>query len=113
MRRAPSVVLRAVLLLGVCCALGPDAPAAAQTRSDVAVVVHPDVSVDNLTMGELRRIVLGDGEFWPASLRITLLLRAPIAREREVVLKAVCEVTEAQVRQHWIGTVVRAEIALA
>jgi hypothetical protein len=85
----------------------------AQARTDVAVVVHPDVAVDNLTMSELRRVVLGDREFWPASVRITLLLRAPVAHERDVILKDVCQMTEAQFRQHWIGKVFRADTALA
>src|SRR5207248_1586907 len=80
---------------------------------DVAVVVHPDVAVENLTTAELRRVVLGDREFWPASVRITLLLRAPVAHERDVILKNVCQMTEAQFRQHWIGKVFRADTALA
>jgi len=86
---------------------------AAQSRADVAVVVHPDVPIDNLTVSELRRIVLGDREFWPESVRITLLIRAPIAHERDVVLKTLCQMTEAQFRQHWIGKVFRADTALA
>src|SRR5207248_3524410 len=72
-----------------------------------------DVGVENLTTSELRRIVLGDREFWPASVRITLLLRAPVAHERDVILKTVCQMTEAQFRQHWIGKVFRADTALA
>ena len=89
------------------------APLTAQTSGDIAVVVHPDVAVDSLTLGELRRLVLGDREFWPASVRITLLLRAPVAHERDVILKDVCQMTEAQFRQHWIGKVFRADTALA
>jgi len=88
-------------------------PAAAQTPGDVAVVVQPDVPVDNLTVSELRRVVLGDREFWPAGVRITLLIRAPVAHERDVVLKYLCQMTEAQFRQHWIGKVFRADTALA
>ena len=88
-------------------------PTFAQTASAIAVVVHPDVPVDNLTVSELRRLVLGDREFWPAGIRVTLLIRAPIARERDAVLKNLCLMTEAQFRQHWIGKVFRADTALA
>ena len=88
-------------------------PLGAQAGGDVAIVVHPDVPIDNLTVNELRRLLLGDREFWPASVRVTLLIRAPIAHERDVVLKGVCQMTEAQVRQHWIAKVFRAETALA
>ena len=99
--------LAAALVLSV------QAPIAAQPSSDVAVVVHPDVPVDNLTMPELRRLVLGDREFWPASIRVTLLIRAPVAKEREVILKNVCQMSEAQFRQHWIAKVFRADTAVA
>lgn len=85
----------------------------AQTRVDVAVAVHPDVPVDNLTLADVRRIVLGDREFWPGSVRLTLLMRAPVAHERDVILKTVCQMTEAQFRQHWIAKVFRADTAVA
>jgi len=90
-------------------------PLAAQGASSgegaVAVVVNADVPIDNLTLGDLRRLVLGDRAFWPASVRVTLLIRAPVAHERDVILKTVCEMTEAQFRQHWIAKVFRAETA--
>ena len=104
---APHRWLIALCVLGLWFA----APVRAQTN-DVAVVVHPDVPIDNLTLGELRRIVLGDRGFWPASVRVTLLLRAPVAHERDVILKTVCQMTEAQFRQHWIAKVFRADTAV-
>jgi hypothetical protein len=90
------------------------ARAAAQAGSagqDLAVVVHPDVPVDNLTYAELRRLLLGDREFWTAGVRVTLLIRAPVARERDAAVRDVCQMTEAQFRQHWIGKVFRADTA--
>lgn len=102
-----------LLLAMVWLALGPLTSSPAAQAGDVAVVVHPDVPVDNLTISELRRVVLGDREFWPAGVRITLLLRAPVAHERDVALKTLCQMTEAQFRQHWIGKVFRADTALA
>src|SRR5207249_3301442 len=102
-----------MLLVALCLALTGAMRLDAQAPGDVAVVVHPDVPIDNLTLADLRRLLLGDREFWPASVRITLLIRAPIAHERDVVLKSVCQMTEAQFRQHWIAKVFRAETALA
>jgi hypothetical protein len=99
----------AVLLVGV---LQPSV-GLTQTSGSVAVVVHPDVPLDNLSLSELRRIVLGDREFWPGSVRVTLLIRAPVAHERDVVLKTVCQMSEAQFRQHWIAKVFRADTAVA
>ena len=80
-----------------------------QTAPALAVVAHPGVQVDNLTLPELRRVLLGDREFWPSGDRVVILIRAPVARERDVIVRTVCEMTEAQFRTHWIGKVFRAE----
>lgn len=100
-----------VALLFCLCAAQP-AMSQAPAAHDVAVVVHPDVAVDNLTLAELRRLALGEREFWPGSVRVTLVIRAPIAHARDVVLKKICQLTEAQFRQHWIAKVFRADTAL-
>src|SRR5215467_1986231 len=78
---------------------------------DIAIVVRADVPVDNLTFAELRRLMLGDRQFWASNLKVTLLVRAPGAREREVVLKTIYQMSEAQFRQYWIAKVFRAEAA--
>jgi hypothetical protein len=79
--------------------------------NDIAIVVRPDVTVDNLPFAELRKVMLGDRQFWTSNLRVTLLVRAPGAREREVVLKTIYQMSEAQFRQYWIAKVFRAEAA--
>jgi ABC-type phosphate transport system substrate-binding protein len=104
------VTRRAVLLMLGVAALFVSAPVPAYTQGgDIAVVVHPDVPVDNLTVAELRRILLGDREFWTSGMRVALFLRAPVARERDVAIKDVCQMTEAQFRQHWVAKVFRAD----
>jgi hypothetical protein len=85
------------------------ATVAAQNQGDVAVIVNENVAVDGLTLVELRRILVGDREFWTSGSRVTIFIRAPIARERDVVVRDVSQMTEAQFRQHWIGKVFRAE----
>jgi hypothetical protein len=108
---------RTLLLAVLLAVLGLASPFSAQqpgdVTSDVAVVVHPDTPVDSLTLGELRRLVLGDRGFWPGSVRVTLLIRAPVAHERDVILRVICQMTEAQFRQHWIAKVFRADTAVA
>jgi len=79
--------------------------------SDIAIVVRQDVPVENVTFAELRKLLLGDRQFWSSNLRVTLLVRAPGAREREVVLKTIYQMSEAQFRQYWIAKVFRAEAA--
>ncbi|MBI3894402.1 MAG: hypothetical protein HY313_00580 [Acidobacteria bacterium] len=102
--------LRIAILVAACLIIGRYV-ATAQSTSDVAIVVHPDVPVDNLSLAELRKIFMGDRQFWSSNLRVTLLVRAPVARERDVVLKTIYQMTEAQFRQYWIGKVFRAEAA--
>jgi len=89
---------------------GSPAPASG-AGGDIAVVVGPDTPVDNLSLSEVRKLLLGDRQFWTSSLRVTLLMRAPVAREREVVLRTIYRMTEAQFRQYWISKIFRAEVS--
>ena len=97
-RRAVILLLASVLL-----------PLGAAPGSDIAVVVRPDTPVDNLSFGEIRKLLMGERQFWNSSLRVTLLIRAPAAHEREVVLKTIYRMSESQFRQYWISKVFRAE----
>src|ERR1043165_10140514 len=83
----------------------------AAAGTDIAIIVRRDVPVDDLTFAELRKVLLGDRQFWTSNLRVTLLVRAPGARERDVVLKTIYQMSEAQFRQYWIAKVFRAEAA--
>jgi len=108
MRNFRNSYLRSAILAAVICGRGV---AGAAFAGDIAIVVRPDVPVDSLTFAELRRLMLGDRQFWASNLKVTLLVRAPGAREREVVLKSVYQMSEAQFRQYWIAKVFRAEAA--
>jgi len=110
-RASGLIVLRQRLAAIAVCLLvaGAVAPVRTSPPDDIAVVVHPDVPVDNLSFADLRRILLGDREFWSSGVRVTLLIRAPVARERDVAVQNICEMSEAQFRQHWIAKVFRNE----
>jgi ABC-type phosphate transport system substrate-binding protein len=79
--------------------------------ADIAVVVRPDSPVDDLTLAQTRKLLLGEQQFWNSKLRVTLLLRAPAARERDVVLRVIYRMNEAEFRQYWISKMFRAEAA--
>ena len=99
-----------LILLAVFLAPAAEFPlAAAGPEDDIAIVAHPGVPVQNLTISEIRQIFMGDRQYWNPNLRITLLIRAPAARERDVILKTIYQMSEAQFRQYWIGKVFRAE----
>src|SRR5712692_10110292 len=79
--------------------------------ADVAVVTHPDTPIDSLSLVEVRRVFLGERQYWNAKLPVVLLIRAPVARERDVVLRVIYQMTETQFKQYWIAKIFRAEIA--
>jgi len=77
----------------------------------VAIVVHPDTEIDNLTIGELRAIFLAEQQYWPDKSRIVLLVRAPDAYERTFVLDRIYQMSETEFRRYWIAKMFRAEIS--
>jgi hypothetical protein len=80
-------------------------------EGDVAIVVRKDLPVDNLSLSEVRKLFMGDRQFWNSNMRVTLLIRAPEARERNVVLKKIYQMSEAQFRQYWVSKIFRADAA--
>jgi hypothetical protein len=87
-------------------------PAASQApaMNAIAIVVHKDLPVDDLSLDDLRSIFLADQQFWPDRTRITLLVRAAQSEERTLVLNRIYEMSEAQFRQYWIAKMFRAEV---
>jgi len=88
-------------------------PSIAQTArgADIAVVVHPDTPVDDLSLAEVRKVLLGERQYWNSKLPVVLLIRAPVARERDVVLRVIYQMTETQFKQFWVAKIFRAEAA--
>jgi ABC-type phosphate transport system substrate-binding protein len=79
--------------------------------ADIAVVVHPDTPVSDLTLSEVRQVLLGERQYWNSKLPVVLLIRAPVARERDIVLHVIYQMTEAQFKQYWVAKIFRAEAA--
>ena len=89
----------------------PVSPPETAAQGQVAIVAHLDVPVDNLSFTQVRKIFRGEQQFWSNRQRITLLMRAPDAHERDVVLERIYEMTEGQFRQYWIAKIFRSEVA--
>src|SRR3954471_10370648 len=96
-------IFRRILLAGLLAL-----PAAA---APVAIIVAPASPVEDLSFAEVRKLFLGERQFWNPKLRVVLLMRAPVAPEREIVLRSIYQMTEAQFRQYWISKVFRAEVS--
>jgi ABC-type phosphate transport system substrate-binding protein len=105
-----SIARRLLLSVIMCAAL---AICAENDKVDIAVVVHPDTPVSNLSLIEVRKVFLGDRQYWSTNVPVVLLIRAPVARERNVVLKTIYQMSESQFKQYWIAKIFRAESASA
>jgi ABC-type phosphate transport system substrate-binding protein len=88
-------------------------PSEAQTSrgTDIAVVVNPDTPVSDLSLADVRKVLLGERQYWNSKLPVVLLIRAPVARERDVVLKVIYQMSEDQFKQYWVAKIFRAEAA--
>lgn len=88
-------------------------PSTAQVSrgADIAVVVHPDTPVTDLSLSEVRKVFLGERQYWNSKLPVVLMIRAPVARERDVVLRVIYQMSEAQFKQYWVAKIFRAESA--
>jgi ABC-type phosphate transport system substrate-binding protein len=104
--RLRRVCLGLAVLLALC------APAALPAQGNpIAIVVHPSTPIEDLSFTQLQRIFLGEQQYWSDESRITLLVRAPAAAERTVVLNRIYRMNEGQFRQYWIAKLFRAELA--
>jgi ABC-type phosphate transport system substrate-binding protein len=103
----------AILLLASFCLVGVEPLLAQKGDVDVAVVVNADTPVNNLSLAEVRKIFLGERQYWTANVPVVLLMRAPVARERDVVLKTIYQMSESRFKQYWIAKIFRAESASA
>ena len=79
-------------------------------QDGLAIVVHKDTAVDDMSLAELRNIFLANQQFWPNRSRIILLVRAPQSSERDFVLNSIYQMDESQFKKYWIAKMFRAEV---
>jgi hypothetical protein len=101
---------RGLIVAAVLGVAGLLVPNGASAQMAVAIVVHPATEVDNLSFDELRSIFRGDRQFWDDGRRVTVLVRAPVAEERQMILDRIYEMDEDEFREYWIGKMFRAEV---
>lgn len=98
-----------VALLGV--SLISQMATGAPASSGVAIIVNPSNPLNNLTLPELRKIYRGERQYWTGNIPVMLLMRTPGAREREVILRVVFEMSEERYTQYWVAKVMRADVS--
>ena len=79
-------------------------------EGDLAVMVNSDTPVTDLSLAEVRNVFLGQRQYWNPKLPVVLLMRAPVARERDIVLKVIYQMSEEEYTQYWVAQVFRAEV---
>jgi len=82
----------------------PPAGGAVKAPVPIAVIVHPQVPADDLSLPELRKIFLGQRPVWSSELMVTLLMPPRDSPEREVLLRQIYQQrSESQYKQYWIN----------
>lgn len=105
--------MQAILLaVAVCFVFSGNTALAQQAAASgpIAIVVHKDTDIENLSLAELRNIFLANQQFWSNRKRIVLLVRAPKSDERDFILNTIYQMDEAQFRKYWIAKMFRAEV---
>lgn len=103
-RRLPGLALLGLIMLASSVTLP-----AQSAGGDIAVVVHPETPVDAVSLADVRRVFRGERQYWTPEIPVVLLVRAPVSREREVVLRVIYQMSEPQFKQYWIAKIFRAE----
>jgi ABC-type phosphate transport system substrate-binding protein len=98
----------ALLVPAACLLLAQSNPTDANT--DVAVIMNPANPVDAISTFELRKIFAGDKQNWNSSLPVFVMVRAPQARERDVLLNYVLRMNESEFKQLWVRKVYSGEV---
>ena len=79
----------------------------------LAIVVNQSNPVDDLSFRELRRIFLGNQSHWANGRRITLVMRETNEPESKTILRDVCEMSEDQLKTHYLHGLFTGEILVS
>ncbi len=69
--------------------------------TSIAVIVNPRNSTQSISLAELRNIFLGTQQFWKDGTQVVPIVRAPSAKERDVLLRHVVHMSDLQFQQYW------------
>jgi len=97
-----------VVLSIVSCISGA-AMAEAQQNSDLALIVSAKNPVSDITMRELRRIFTGERRALDGRHDVLLMVPPPGTPERDTMLRAIYNMSEADYKNFWLGKKFRGE----
>ena len=97
------VSLHVALVVALCC--GRESAARAAEPKPAIVVVHAGVPVRNLSLTELRELVLGQRRFWAGGARVELIVEAGAGPGRRGFVETLSHMTDLQFQQYWVGQI--------
>lgn len=79
--------------------------------ADVALIVHPANPLSELSSASVVKIFRFEQQHWKGGGRIYLILQESGTPEKEIVLRRVYRMKDAELKQFWLGKLFRGEIA--
>ncbi len=113
MTRYPAIIL---MILATAALVGTPPRArveAARAKESLAFIVNRENPVDNLSMGELRTVFLGERSHWANGRRITLVMMEPGQPERDTLVRDVCRMTESDLRRRYLQGLLTGEVLVS
>jgi len=90
-----------------------ETPASIKSSDDIAVVVNARNEINELSLVELRKILLGEKRFWRNKAPVMLILRQPGTRERDQIISMLLNMNNSEFGQYWRNKVFRGEAPAA
>src|SRR5262245_20054700 len=75
----------------------------------LAVVVNRTNPQNDLTIGEVRRFLLGEVTRWPDGRKVTVVMREPGASERDAALRVICRMSETDFTRYLLHAAYRGD----
>jgi ABC-type phosphate transport system substrate-binding protein len=96
-------------------AIPPNLPQAqlGAVSEPLAIVINRTNPVNDISFNELRKIFLGNRSYWANGRRITLVMREPDEPERRTILRDLCEMSEDQLKTHYLHGLFTGEILVS
>jgi ABC-type phosphate transport system substrate-binding protein len=79
--------------------------------AEVAIIVHPGNPQTDISSADLVQILKMERQHWAAGGRIYVVLQESGTTEKELVLKKLYRMKDAELKQHYLGKLYRGEIA--
>ena len=89
-----------VVMTGLLLTLSP--PPVQAAGDPIVVIVNSANPVDNLTMGELKKLFLGDRSRWDTGKAVAPVMLTPGPPERTAFLKIVCGMNDADLAKYFL-----------